>query len=187
MKRIMIAVLMLLALGVTAQDTIKIKFGNGSDVKVRREGNEWECKIPDRLVAKVVEGRDVSLLRNDEIVATGNLKSDKLVLSKPDGTAYAGLNFKAEKIKITLGDDAKVWELKDKGEKYKVRVGEVEFGKVQYYPDNQKNKAKDASGNTVAETKSIGRRSASLGAYLIANADDETKAFLLMILLALGK
>ena len=112
----------------------------------------------------------------------GTLRGGKLALQDGAGKLVVEVSFSAEKVKATVGD--RVYELKVSEDKIKVRLGEESYGKVKYYPDTGKVKAKDDEENTVIESKSFDRNTGALGAFLIPDISADLQTFLCLLLIA---
>jgi hypothetical protein len=176
-----------------AAGEIKIVF-NGATVTVKKSGSRWEMTDGGKTYTVEETGNSTyKFLENGDQVATGAFKeADKFKFKTSDGKLYMKLKFKnedgANKIKISLEDtELEPWSLKFKEDKVKVMKGDTELGKVKFYPEDNKLKAKDASEKEVAQTKDLTRLSAALGPYLISELDPAHRNCLILILLAMGK
>jgi len=166
----------------------KIELGGGRTILevTSDDSTAWSCSMGGEQLSVSVDDGKYSLKKGTNTVASGTLDGGKLTLEDESGGTYLKLKFKVDKIKIWLGADTTLWELKRKENKYKVRVGDTRYGKVKYYPDNGKTKAKDTSESVVAESKAFENLSPALGAFLIKEADNERATFLAMVLMAHG-
>ena len=167
---------------------------NGATLTVKHSGSRWEMTDGGKTYAVEDTGNGTyKFFEGGNQIAAGAFKeADKFKFKGGDGKLYLKLKFKnedgADKIKVSLTDDElEPWSLKFKEDKVKVMKGETELGKVKFYPDEKKLKAKDASDKEVAQTKDIPRLSASLGALLISDLDAAHRDCLLLTLLAMGK
>lgn len=169
-----------------AVSSIKIELNDGKVIlKVKRRGEgTWSCSRDGAELAVKANGGEYTLTKGSETIASGTLDGGTLKLEDGAGKAYMDLKFTTEKVKISLKGDATVWELKRKENKYKVRVGETEYGKVKYYPDNGKTKAKDTADAVVAQCKSFEQLNPSLGAFLVKDANEEMQTFLMLVLMS---
>ena len=100
---------------------------------------------------------------------------------------FLTFSISSDKVKLPFSSPANPWEIKIKAEKVKVVHGDTIFGKVKYYPESGKLKAKDAAGNTLAEMRGVGGLSAALGVFLVEPIDKDQAVFLTLYLLANGK
>ncbi|MGA1871503.1 MAG: hypothetical protein ACMUJM_23495 [bacterium] len=122
-----------------------------------------------------------------EMIAQGVMNSGKLRMTQSDGAFYAYIQCRAEKIKIELSEGAEPFEMKISDEKIKVRQHDKVYGKIKYYPDTDKTKAKDEKGIEVAYSKSFSHTTAVLGAFLLPSIDQKMRTFICLFLLAAGK
>lgn len=168
-------------------------FAESGDIEVTLQNGRLVIRqFDDTTVLSIWRGK-TRLLRiasNGEVAYTdsfrrdylGRLKSAKLQLTELPGAATVEFKFYEDKVKITI--DGNEFQLKDQGEKFKIEYNGEELGKIVYYPDNGKTKAKTNDGITVAETSDMGYLSASLGAFLLPDASEELSVLILLMLYA---
>ena len=158
-------------------------------IKAVKSGKAWTAVVDGKQLSATPGGKGGFTLKSGAaIVAAGKTKEDKLKFRTKNGAFYMSLKFKTDKIKIGLKeDDPAPWEIKFYPDKTKVKRSEKELGKINYYPENKKLKAKNAAGATVAECKDLKKKSAALAPFLMDGLDSQKKAFLALILLAMDK
>lgn len=125
--------------------------------------------------------------RNFQPIATGRLKGEKLIMVTPSGAAYLLLKIGSDKIKVRQNATEAPWEFKFKSGKVEVTHLGVKCGKVKYYPDSGKIKAKDRSGSTVAELRGSLQLTGAAGAFLITELSTDKAVCLTLFLLSNGK
>ena len=64
---------------------------------------------------------------------------------------------------------------------------EDELGKVKYYPDKGKLKAKDMAGNERAASKDVGKLSGGLAPFIIKDLNQDQRNYLMLLIFAMGK
>ena len=190
-KNVLLATGFLLTATVSATNAapakLKIEIDGGkSTLSVTQEGpSAWACTV-DSVTFKVkVDGDNVLCHRDTSLVAQGSIRDGKIAISTPDDAFFAETKLKADKTKVRFSKDGATWEFKVKGDKLKVRTGDKKYGKVKFYPETGKTKAKDAQGRTVAACRGMGRPSAALGVFLIPDLTPPKRDFLVLLLLAL--
>lgn len=187
-KRIVFIVIVLVFYGQAVHADIRV-ISKDSESAMSKEGDTvWTCRhAGTRYVLETDAQGKVTFEQDSKVIAQGTFKGDKLSVSTETGGLYAYFKFSPEKIKFSPDNPESLWEFKIKGDKIKVVYGGSDYGKVKYYPETQKIKAKNMSGNTEAEFKGINAMSAAPCAYLVTGLDAEKRIFLALILLSMGK
>ena len=167
-----------------------ITYGSGSGtLKVARtvEGN-WTAAEGSKTYG-VIFGNDteIDFVENGQTVARGQLKAGKLKMAGEDGRPYLELKLRHDKIKTTFADEGQPWEIKIRADKIKVVRDDKEFGKVKYYRDTGKLKAKGSDDKVAAEVRQLGRLSAALAPFLVPDLGKGPRNFVTLILLALER
>jgi hypothetical protein len=171
------------------QEEYKIKFGvEAISIKIKKMGEgRWTARIDDQKYSLQTHGQGKYEYKWPDGQLDGKLASDKFKLKK-GAEDFLEVKFTADKIKIQLPDTPDQWELKYKDGRIKIEKADVEMGKVQYYPDNGKIKAKDAAGTEVAEMKDSGRLRAVVAPFLMGEAVPmEQRIFLVLLFFSLDK
>ena len=161
----------------------KIKFGiEAISVKIKKMGeNRWTARIDDRKYSLQGDGQGKYEFKWPDGKLDGKLASSKFKLKNGDED-FLEVKFSGDKIKIRLPDSQNDWSIKSKDGKLKVFEGEIEIGKVQYYPETGKLKAKDNAGIEVAEMKEAGWERAVLAPFLMGGAVPlEQRLFLVLL------
>lgn len=191
MKRIHSLVLCFLmcAASVSAQDKIKIKGPDGRVAIVTSPySGFWEyAEAGTTWTLKKEQNGKLLFKKGSDTLATGKFKGQKLTVKTPTGDSYLNLKTKSDKIKFTFDASGNEWEFKSKTDKIKIRFDGVEYGKVKYYPDTGKLKAKDKNGNTVSEAKGYSALSAAPGVFVVKHLPEDKAAFLVLFLFSSGK
>ena len=171
------------------QEEYKIKFGVGeTQVKIKKMGEgRWTARIDDNKYVLQTKGKGKYEYKWPDGQLDGKLTPDKFKLKKGEED-FLEVKFTDEKIKIKLPNSSNDWELKYKDNRFKVEEDNVEVGKVQYYPDTGKLKAKDNADNQVAEMKDAGRLRAAVAPFLMGEAVPmEQRLFLVLLFFSLDK
>lgn len=195
MKRSLICLLALLIIPLcthaenAAVSTHKLKLNGGStEEEIRKVATgHWSVTRGATSYACQRSGQALTVTKDNAPWLTGKAGSDKASLLKGDGSTYLSVKYRSDKIKLTAPGVSKLWEFKISSDKIKVRVGEKEYGKVKYYADTGKTKAKTAAGAEVAAIYGLGRNSAAPGVILVNELDHDQTSALMLLLLVLGK
>jgi major membrane immunogen (membrane-anchored lipoprotein) len=165
-----------------SSDTIKYKIKDGNDndfAKVKQmKAGRWTATLGDRKYSLE--------------------KSDKYKFALPDGTEYKARR-DDDKLKLKNGEDTllemkfyddkvkvipaggKTYEFKFKeDQRVKVTLDDREIGKVKYYSDSGKLKAKDADDKEVAVLKGYNKINPALAPLLVPDLSEELKVFLML-------
>lgn len=184
----MVIVLAVVFFGQAALADIKVVSKDPEAVMAGESDGSWSCSQSG---TRYVLGKDgagtVTFKKDSRILAQGTFKGDKLTMNDGTGALYAYLKFDADKIKFSPDNTVNLWEFKIKDEKIKVVYGEADMGKIKYYKDTHKIKAKNNAGNTEAEFKGVSAISLAPAAYLVSSLDSEKKIFLSLLFLSMGK
>jgi hypothetical protein len=157
-------------------DLAKIKKVNDRRWTITLNGSKYALEKTDDYEFKRPDGKKLK----------AKLKDDKLKLKDGEDTLLE-MKFQAEKIKIEPKGGA-VYEFKFKDEKIKVVRDDKELGQVKHYPETGKTKAKSETKDETAQTKDFSRLSAALCPFLMgSDVPEEQKAFLVLVLMAMGK
>lgn len=174
--------------GQSVQADIRVISKEAEAAISKETGNVWSCRQKGtRYVLDTDAQGKVTFEKESKVLAQGTFKADKLTLSMENGEIYAYLKFAPDKIKFSQDSTDSLWEFKLNDDKIKVVYGASEYGKVKYYPETKKLKAKNKAGNTEVEFKGADGLSAAAGAYLVSNLDPEKRICLVLILLSMGK
>ena len=169
----------------------KMKIVYGSDetlVEVKQKDTEWTAvEGADVFTVDAKNGKNFTFSKNGKSLATGTLAAGKLPLKTSEGTFFLNLKFKEEKVKVFPSDGAVSFDIKMKENKVKVKWGDIEYGKVKFYPDNQKMKAKDKDGKEIAVMKHAVKLQSALAAFLIKDLNQDQRMALLLILFAMDR
>ena len=148
-----------------ADGKLKITYGqNETEMELKQNGTEWTAtEGADVFVIDYKNGKEFSLTKNGKALASGTLATGKLALT--GDSFFLELKFKEEKIKVFSSSGAMPYEIKMKEDKVKVVWSELEYGKVKFYADTQKLKAKDKDDTEVAVMKDAGKLRSALAAF----------------------
>ena len=147
----------------------------------------WTCRIGDITWSVQRQGPNIAVRRDDTTVGTGTLEAGKLKVRAKDGALLFALTVRDDKVKLVVQGSATPYEFKYKENKIKVVYRDEAVGKVKFYPESGKLKAKGPDDQVVAVSRDLGRLSASLGPFLVPGLDDATRVPVVLTLLALGK
>lgn len=186
----LILILILFASGITyAKEHAKFNIKNGATnfEITHTESGEWTCNV---------DGNDLVVKRSDNAYelyrwggrfATGEMNAGKLNLYESGDFALFSLKLSDEKIKLCIGNSIESIEFKIKPDKIKVVEKGAEVGKVKFYADTGKCKAKNAREETVAESNDFETCSVALAPFVVQDIDKEIRLFSVLILLALDQ
>lgn len=159
-------------------DDSKISISNpyGDLWEYSENGESWSLNCSDN--GKVVFRKGYGTL------AEGKFKGSKLQLNTVNNDFFIRLKIKSDKIKISWSKSDDFWELKQKSDKVKVKRNDIEYGKIKFYPETGKLKAKDRFGETVVEIKKIEKLTAAPGAFLMTDLSKDQQVFMAILLFA---
>ncbi len=146
----------------------------GSLWEYTETGNTWSVNSSDNGKVVFKKGYDT--------LAEGKFKGSKLEMQSVYGDLFLKLKVTPEKIKVNWNKTKDTWVLKRKEDKIKARLNDMEYGKIKFYSDKGKLKAKDRFDKVVAEIKSFDRLSFAPGAFLMTELSNDQKIFLAMLL-----
>lgn len=126
-------------------------------MKAEKAANgNFKATADDSSTAELVkDGSHVTTSGGDKFKI--NYKEGKITLTKADSTQYLRIDDDGEKIKIIGAEkSAEQWSIKKKADKdaYKVKRAGKDAGKVKFYPEKSKTKAKDESGTEICMMRS---------------------------------
>jgi hypothetical protein len=170
------------------QFTLALAGGRTVVVEKAAEGR-WASREAGDSYLLAADGGGFRFEKNGALVATGKLADGKLKWKAPGGAVLLKIKLKEDKLKVFPSDDenAAGIELKPREDKYKVLRGEVEIGKVKYYPEKRALKVKDAGEKEVGAVAAVDGLFAGPAAFLVAEFDASRQHLLMLSLLALGK
>jgi hypothetical protein len=167
-----------------------ISLEGGKQIHVRKVGDSsWQAELDGKTyLLRTEAGNRYLFSPPGERPVDGMLKDGKMKMMR-GGAIFMEVKLGPEKIKVNpTGREADTWSFKLKGEKIKVSRLDIEMGKVKYYPESGKLKAKDSNGLEAAASKDIGRLSASLAPFLMGEpVTREQRIFLVLLCFAIGR
>ncbi|MBU1171361.1 MAG: hypothetical protein KKD44_17520 [Proteobacteria bacterium] len=188
-----ISIMLFLFLGVNlceaGQDTIRLTLSSGEEARIEYGSDGgWEYRQGGEIYGLEKDQAGVLVFNKGyQMIATGRFKGDKLDMATGTGDGFLFVKVTADKIKFGASSTTMSWEFKIKPDKIKIVYGSMEYGKVKYYPDTGKIKAKDKSDKTVAEIKDSKGLTAAPGAFLVDDFSQDKAVFLCLLVLSLGK
>lgn len=171
-----------------AAGDIHLKLSSGVEIRISKsEDGAWTWQGGAEIYTLVMENAGLVFKHGQTTLATGRIKGENVALTTESGDAFLDLKCRADKIKVVLNASFQPWEIKFKGDKVKVVHGDTEYGKVKYYGETGKIKAKDPQGNAVAEIKGLRALSAAPGVFLIEPLTQDQAVFMALYILSAGK
>jgi len=171
-----------------AAKDIRLKLSSGEEARISRsEDSRWAYRSGTQVYE--LETDDAGTLvfkKGGRTLASGRFKGEKITLTAETGGCFLRLKIKPGKIKVFPDTSSAPWEFKVKPGKVKVVYDGVDFGKVKLYPDTGKLKAKDRTGNTVAEMRGLETLNAAPGAFLVESFSRDQSVFMALFLLSAG-
>lgn len=167
---------------------IRLKLASGEEARISRsEDGRWAYRCGTEAYGLETDNAgSLVFTKNRRTLASGRFKGEKITLTAETGDWFLSLKLTPGKIKFFPDTSASPLEFKIKPEKVKVVYGGVDFGKVKYYPDTGKLKAKDNMGNTVAEMRGLDKLNAAPGAFLVESFSRDQSVFMALFLLSAG-
>ena len=166
----------------------KIEAGGSVIVVSQQGGKKWSASEGGTThTVAIGDDNSVTFSEGAKELAKGAIRGDKLVMTLEGNKRAMELRIRDDKIKVALAEGGDPWEIKFREDKIKLVRSEKELGKVKYYADTGKLKAKDANEKTVAEVRGVGRLAAGPVAFLIPDLDAGRRNFILLLLFALGR
>ncbi|MBF0497430.1 MAG: hypothetical protein HQK58_12780 [Deltaproteobacteria bacterium] len=194
-KRLTVTILVLMLLGsVLVKEAAAaagqiVSYGPGKHLALDKDREGWQAIAEGQAYTLRVDAQGaMTFLKNGRAVANGKLRGSMAKLSAA-GSSYGQLKLKADKIKIALADDGFYgWTLKYKTDKIKVLKNRKKVGKVVFYPNTGKLKAKDVKNQEVAVMAGSSRISGILAPFLMGNeVNMDRRVCLVLMLLALNR
>lgn len=187
-SRVLVALIVCVWGCLPAQADIKV-ISKDTEARIAKESpGQWSFRTEGtRYVLESDTEGILAFKKEDKILARGKPKGEKLTLTTDGSTVYAYFKFSVDKIKMSPDGSSSLWEFKIKPDKIKVSYGGVEYGKVKFYKDSWKVKAKNRQGNTEAEFKGMDALSAAPGAYLASSLDRDKRICVVLTLLMMGR
>nr|WP_319490496.1 hypothetical protein [uncultured Desulfobacter sp.] len=171
-----------------AVNDIHLKLSSGVETRISKdEDGAWTWQAGAEMYTLAMEKAGLVFKRGQTILATGRIKGEDVTLTTASGGTFLGLKCRADKIKVVLNASSPPWEIKFKGNKVKIVHSGTEYGKVKFYSETGKIKAKDSQGNAVAEMKELSALSAAPGVFLIEPLTQDQAVFLALYILSAGK
>nr|WP_321400764.1 hypothetical protein [uncultured Desulfobacter sp.] len=168
----------------TAND-IHLTLSSGFDARIsKNDQGAWTWQAGAEMYTLAMEKAGLVFKRGQTILATGRIKGEEVTLTSASGDTFLDLKCRADKIKVVLNAASPPWEIKFKGDKVKIVHSDREYGKVKFYSETGKTKAKDSQGNAVAEMKGRRELSAAPGVFLIEPLTQDQAVFLALYLLS---
>lgn len=177
--------------------TTGISLAENRKIKIKHKTQELFVFKTDGITSKAISGGLSLEIKKKENQTYFHLGSERLKLKQKgnkhrlfyeDGLLCFSVKITPEKIKISLvEDDPFPWSLKKKndGLQFKVRKGDKKIGKIKFYPDKNKIKAKDAGENELCSVKSD-RISAVPVVCFLEGLSDKEKLLIFSLLSYLG-
>ena len=136
---------------VFASESYVITRNNTVWMKVEKDANgSYNASSDDSSSARLVkDGGTVTTSSNENYRI--KYTQDKITLTRQDGGDYLQIKDDGEKLKVRISGQPQQWSIKKKDDKdaYKIKQGDNNFGKVKFYPEKSKVKAKDEAGTEV--------------------------------------
>ncbi|MBF0551830.1 MAG: hypothetical protein HQK60_15010 [Deltaproteobacteria bacterium] len=194
LKRLTVTVLVMMLLGsVLVKEAAAagqiITYGPGKQLAIDKDREGWQAIAEGQAYTLRVDAQGaITFLKNGRAVANGKLRGSTVKLSAA-GSSYGQLKLKADKIKIALTDDGFYgWTLKYKTEKIKVLKDKKKVGKIAFYSNTGKLKAKNVKNQEVAVLTGAGRLSGILAPFLMGNEVNlDRRVCLVLVLSALNR
>lgn len=186
---IMFCLLLTCGTSLAGQDDIRMIFSSGDEARISKDvTGDWQFNQGAETYALEKDTKGALVFKKGyQTLASGRFKGEKLDMTTGSGDAFLNLKVTADKIKFSEPGSSTPWELKIKSDKIKLVYGDVEYGKVKYYPETGKIKAKDRMGKTVAEIRDHSGLTAAPGAFLAENFPKDKAVFLALFLISHGK
>ena len=165
---------------------IRVSYDGSKSAVVTWDGDLWRLQAEGQRLSltRAADGA-ITLRKNDAVVATSKPSGGELVLQGAE-TRVLKFEFKADKIQVWSSPDGDPVEFKAKDGEFKVRQGKTELGKIKFYPDTGKIKAKNVADEEVAVCRGRTQAKAACGAFLLpadTPADQKLLAFLVLVAL----
>lgn len=167
---------------------LRITFDGTKAAVLTHRGEQWKLQA-DGLGLSLTKAADgtVTLRRGETSVASGRRSGSELLLQATEGR-FLKLELKADKTQVWLTSQGEPFEFKAKSDEVKVRQGKTELGKVKFYPDTGKLKAKNAAEEEVALVRGSTKATAALGAFLLPGEIPlEQKLLVFLLLVAVDR
>lgn len=172
----------------SAETTIKFSAPGGNTVVVSSPYTDfWEYADSGTIWTLEKKNNHLVFKKNGSVSATGTFKGNKLKMNSSSGKLFLTLKTSSEKLKFSFDETGNEWEFKQTSDKIKVRFDGIEYGKVKYYPDTGKIKAKNKNGATVSEVKHQSRISMFPGVFLVNTLPDDKSAFLVLLIISIAR
>jgi hypothetical protein len=171
-----------------AANDIHLKLSSGVEARIsKNDQGAWIWQVGAEIYTLVMEKAGLVFKHGGTILATGRIKGEDVTLTTASGDTFLGLKCRADKIKVVLNASSPPWEIKFKGDKVKIVQSNTEYGKVKFYSETGKIKAKAPQGNAVAEMKGRSALSAAPGVFLIEPLTQDQAVFMALYILSAGK
>lgn len=166
----------------------KITYDGTRSVVLAKSDDGWTLDAPgQKWSLTTAKDGTMSLRRGETLVASGKQAKAELDLTSPAGR-FLKLQLAAEKTHIWLDAEAKPIECKLKEGQIRVSLDGKELGRVKYYADTKKAKAKSAADQEVAVMRDARGPTAALAPFLMgAEVPDEKRMALVLLLFALDR
>lgn len=160
-------------------------------VRMERQG-AWIAIERESLFGVTLKGnKEVEFYLDEKKVGTGTFKGEKLKTSWQAHPLFTEVKFHPEKIKVHVREGEVPWEIKYKKDKIEVVRDGKEYGKVKFYPESGKLKAKarakDQSESEVAVLRKADGLTGALAPFLMEGLDEAARNLLVTLLFALNR
>jgi hypothetical protein len=171
-----------------AEPSWTITYGGAKSAVIVKSGDQWTITAEgQRLSLSLTADGTMQLRRGDTLVASGKRNKTALDLTASTGS-YLKLELSAAKTRIWLNSDAKAIECRLKEGQIRVSQADKELGRVKYYSDTKKAKAKTPSDEEVALLRDATGPGAFLMPFLLdGTVPSEKRMVLVLVLCALDR
>jgi hypothetical protein len=179
---------------------IQVSFAKADSTRIKIEGPEglialisstetdsWDLsKGNDTWKLTKKSSDDVVFQKNNITLCSGRFKGTKLLMGTGNGSLFMAVNLKPEKLKFYWNRSDREWEFKQKSDKIKIVYDDFEKGKIKFYKDSGKLKAKNNYGDTLAVATGHDKLSAFPGVYAVKDLPEDNAVFLMLLILSMG-
>ncbi len=172
---------------VRGQKQVSLTYNGVTGTILAAQGH-WQLLAAGTRYGLVRSGDWLTCRKGDTDLARGRPGPDGVTFASETGP-FLKIRLKPDKVKVyKTDDDPAPIAFKVKPEKIKVVQGEEVLGKVKYYPDTGKMKAKDAAGNEVVLVQGMDRLSSVPAPYLAGERlTDAQRSCLALYLMSVGR
>ncbi|KJR40433.1 secreted protein [Candidatus Magnetoovum chiemensis] len=169
-------------------DTVELEKNESLLISFKQTSYGWQSKSNSKTF-EIEKTGNTYQFKSGSLFYTLKIKDDKYKLYNIKDVLVFKIKEKEGKIKISQSEeDPNPWILKlsDNEGKYKVEKSGAEIGKVKYYPDDGKLKAKDDKDNVLCSMK-YNHLSIAPAVCLINGISEEERLVLFTMLMLIGK